>query len=36
MLTKLGTGAIKLQGAFGGSASFLFGIVPALGIQLGF
>ncbi len=38
MLTKklAATGAIKLQGAFGGSASFLFGIVPELGIQLGF
>jgi hypothetical protein len=38
MLTKkiAATGALKLQGAFGGSASFLFGIVPELGIQLGF
>ncbi|HEY3822425.1 MAG TPA: hypothetical protein VGL81_34905 [Polyangiaceae bacterium] len=30
------TGAIKLQGAFGGSASFLFGFVPELGMQYGF
>ena len=30
------TGALKLQGAFGGSASFLFGFVPELGIQFGF
>jgi len=30
------TGALKLQGAFGGSASFLFGFVPELGIQYGF
>jgi hypothetical protein len=30
------TGALKLQGAFGGSASFLFGFVPELGLQYGF
>ena len=30
------TGALKLQGAFGGQAGFLFGVVPELGIQLGF
>jgi hypothetical protein len=30
------TGAVKLQGAFGGSAGFLFGVVPELGFQLGF
>jgi hypothetical protein len=30
------TGALKLQPAFGGTAGFLFGIVPELGIQYGF
>jgi hypothetical protein len=30
------TGALKLQGAFGGSAGFLFGFVPELGVQMGF
>jgi hypothetical protein len=30
------TAAVKLQGAFGGSAGFLFGVVPELGVQLGF
>ncbi len=30
------TGAVKLQGAFGGTAGFLFGVVPELGIQYGF
>ncbi len=30
------TGALKLQGAFGGSAGFLFGFVPEIGAQLGF
>jgi hypothetical protein len=30
------TGALKLQGAFGGQAGFLFGVVPELGIQFGF
>lgn len=30
------TGALKLQGAFGGTAGFLFGVVPELGIQYGF
>jgi hypothetical protein len=30
------TGAIKAQGAFGGTAGFLFGVVPELGIQYGF
>jgi hypothetical protein len=30
------TGAIKLQGAFGGTAGFLFGVVPELGITYGF
>lgn len=30
------TGAIKLQPAFGGTAGFLFGISPELGIQYGF
>ena len=30
------TGALKLQGAFGGQAGFLFGVVPELGIQMGF
>jgi hypothetical protein len=30
------TGALKLQGAFGGQAGFLFGVVPEAGIQLGF
>jgi hypothetical protein len=28
--------ALKLQGAFGGTAGFLFGVVPELGVQLGF
>jgi hypothetical protein len=28
--------AIKLQGAFGGYAGFLFGVVPELGVQVGF
>jgi hypothetical protein len=38
MLSKkiAATGALKLQGAFGGSAGFLFGVVPELGIQFGF
>jgi hypothetical protein len=30
------TAALKLQGGFGGSAGFLFGFVPELGIQYGF
>jgi hypothetical protein len=30
------TGALKVQGAFGGQAGFLFGVVPEAGIQLGF
>jgi hypothetical protein len=30
------TGAVKLQGAFGGTAGFLFGVVPEAGIQYGF
>jgi hypothetical protein len=30
------TGALKLQGAFGGTAGFLFGVVPELGIAYGF
>lgn len=30
------TAALKLQGAFGGTAGFLFGVVPELGIQFGF
>jgi hypothetical protein len=30
------TGALKLQPAFGGTAGFMFGIVPELGIQYGF
>ena len=30
------TAALKLQGAFGGSPGFLFGIAPELGIQFGF
>jgi hypothetical protein len=30
------TGALKLQAAFGGTTSFLFGVVPELGIQYGF
>ncbi len=30
------TGAVKLQGAVGGTAGFLFGIVPELGITYGF
>jgi len=30
------TGAVKLQAAFGGTAGFLFGIVPELGITYGF
>ena len=30
------TAALKLQGAFGGTAGFLFGIVPEVGIQFGF
>jgi hypothetical protein len=34
--TIAATGALKLQGAFGGSAGFLFGFVPELGVQLGF
>jgi hypothetical protein len=29
------TGALRLEGAFGGSAGFLFGFAPELGIQLG-
>jgi hypothetical protein len=31
-----GTAALKVQGAFGGTAGFLFGAVPELGIQYGF
>jgi hypothetical protein len=34
--TAAATGAIKLQGAFGGAAGFLFGFVPEVGVQLGF
>jgi len=30
------TAALKAQGAFGGTAGFLFGVVPELGIQYGF
>lgn len=30
------TAAMKLQGAFGGTDGFLFGIVPELGVQYGF
>jgi hypothetical protein len=30
------TGALKLEAAFGGSASLLFGAAPELGVQLGF
>ena len=30
------TAALKLQGAFGGQAGFLFGVVPEAGVQLGF
>ena len=30
------TGAVRLQGAFGGTAGFLFGAAPELGIQYGF
>ena len=30
------TGAVRLQGAFGGTAGFLFGGAPELGIQYGF
>jgi hypothetical protein len=31
-----GTFAVKAEGAFGGSAGFLAGVAPELGVQLGF
>ncbi|MDP9149986.1 MAG: EB domain-containing protein [Myxococcota bacterium] len=34
--TVAATGAVKLEGAFGGTAGFLFGLAPELGVQLGF
>ncbi len=34
--TVAATGAVKTEGAFGGTAGFLFGLAPELGVQLGF